>query len=126
MSFTLDTPAQITMWVLLSRRYQLHMQLKGYPTAGLVKWVRENVPDSTARTAKVALVDLNDHIGELNGPEDETMNYRVYYGNHAPVPYLLNAGVFSTVEAIEGAFGHMPALGFQVIINRTLDEVTAI
>lgn len=116
MTIILDTPEQINMWVLLSRRAQLWLQGKGLKTPGLFKWLSEN-GISASRKWDVALVDLNDYIGEMNGPEDDRMNYRLFLGfNAEPV------GVFPSLEAIERFYYEGNSGPY--IINRTLDPVT--
>lgn len=71
MSFVLDTPEQINMWVLLSRRSQLKLQMKGISVPGIVKWCRANVPGAEkARTAKACVVPLEYMIAAAGGPQD--------------------------------------------------------
>lgn len=70
-TIALDTPEQITMWVLLSRRSQLKLQMKGLKVPGIVKWCKANVPGAErARTARDCIVPLEYMIAERNGPAD--------------------------------------------------------
>src|SRR5689334_4564089 len=70
-TIVLDTPAQISMWILLSRRHQLQLQLKGYRTAGLVKWCKANIPGAAnARTAKDCVVPVEYAISQAGGEVD--------------------------------------------------------
>lgn len=69
MTIALDTPDQISMWVLLSRRAQCHLQIKGLSTPGLIKSMkRDGLTDHS--TAKGALADVNLIIESLGGPPD--------------------------------------------------------
>jgi hypothetical protein len=71
MTIVLDTPAQINMWVLLSRRHQIKLHLKGYPHPGLVKWCKANIEGcESARTVKDCVVPVEYAIAAGNGPQD--------------------------------------------------------
>lgn len=71
MTIALTTPSQINMWVLLSRRHQLQLQLKGMKTNGLVKWCKANIPGcENARTAKQCVVPVEYAISEAGGTPD--------------------------------------------------------
>jgi hypothetical protein len=74
MTIALDTPEQINMWVLLSRRAQLKMHLAGYPVKGLVAWCKRNLDMTEGgkpiRTAKDAVVPLEYLISQHGGQVD--------------------------------------------------------
>lgn len=69
MSIVLDTPEQISMWVLLSRRSQLHLHAKGLRFPGLFASLKRDGL-SNKRTAKGALADINKIIEAAGGPPD--------------------------------------------------------
>lgn len=73
-TIALTTPAQINMWVLLSRRSQLKLHLKGYRVPGIVKACRRDVPGcENARTAKDCVVPLEFAISEAGGTIDYSL-----------------------------------------------------
>jgi hypothetical protein len=100
MTITLDTPEQITMWVLLSRRSQLKMQMKGYRTNGLVKWCKANIPGcENARTAKDCIVPVEYEIAERGGPHDYSIvNVHVM---HNDAGYFWDRGIYPNMDAVE-------------------------
>lgn len=69
MSILLGTPAQISMWVLLSRRGQCHLQIKGLKTPGLIASMKRDGLTSH-NTATGALKDVNEVIFANGGPDD--------------------------------------------------------
>jgi hypothetical protein len=100
MTIALTTPAQINMWVLLSRRSQLKLQMKGLKVPGIVKWCRENVPGAEkARTAKDCVVPLEYLIAENNGPQDFSIVNVHVMENIDGVFYDL--GVFNDMKEVE-------------------------
>jgi hypothetical protein len=102
MSIILDTPEQINMWVLLSRRAQLKMQLKGVVTKGLVKWCKANIPGcERARTAKDCVVPVEYAISEAGGPPDYSV-VNVHVMEHSTTPGIfVDNGIYSTMEEVE-------------------------
>lgn len=87
MTIALDTPEQINMWVLLSRRARLKLQMKGLKTPGLLKWCKANIgPECT--TAAKALTAVNELIAENGGPNDPDQNYIVAVDQY-------NSGIFA-------------------------------
>jgi hypothetical protein len=74
MTIVLDTPEQINLWVLLSRRAQLKLHLKGYPVKGLVAWFKKNLPvgegGKPVRTAKDCIIPIEYAISAAGGEVD--------------------------------------------------------
>lgn len=64
MTIVLDTPKQINMWVLLSRRGQIKMHLKGYTQPGLAKCLKAMYPEVGGRMVKDFVVANEFAIGE--------------------------------------------------------------
>lgn len=128
MTIMIDTPDQINMWVLLSRRHQLKLHAKGYKVKGIFKWIETNLPaeylEGAKRTALDYLMALNDYIGDLNGPEDDDVNYRLYLKFTGGLHDLyVDHGVFATMSDVE-AFYVSNGRGREYMIGRTWDEVT--
>lgn len=107
-TIALTTPAQINMWVLLSRRAQLHLQITGkgkenaafYRTPGLLKWCKANIgPECT--TAEKALLRVNEVIAEAGGPNDPKQHVLVAIKSAPDSDYALDAGVYPNMEAVE-------------------------
>jgi hypothetical protein len=120
--FILDTPEQINMWVLLSRRAQLKLQMKGIKTPGIVKWCRKNVPGAeTARTARDCIVPLEYLIAENGGPQDFSI-VNVHVMLHRGGVFL-DRGIYSDMSEVEAnsAFVEAYAKGRLEIVY-TLDE----
>jgi hypothetical protein len=98
--FSLDTPEQINMWVLLSRRSQLKLQMKGLKTPGIIKWCKENIgPECT--TAAKALLRLNEVISENGGPYDKDQHVHVLMKSKPNSNYAADAGIFANMGAVE-------------------------
>lgn len=72
MSTVLDTPAQISMWVLLSRRAQIKMHLAGYPIRGLAACLKREFPEAGGRYVKDFIVPVEFAISEAGGKVDYT------------------------------------------------------
>lgn len=100
MSITLDTPEQIAMWVLLSRRSQLKMQMKGIKVPGIVKWCRENIEGcESARTARDCVIPVEYAIAAAGGPQDFTIvnvHVMLNFGG-----LFWDQGVFSDMSQVE-------------------------
>jgi hypothetical protein len=100
MTIALTTPAEINMWVLLSRRSQLKLQMKGIKTPGIIKWCKENLgPEAT--TSKRALLMLNDLISEQGGPNDPEQHVLVALASSPASTYAIDAGIYPNMEAVE-------------------------
>lgn len=108
-TIALTTPAQINMWVLLSRRSQLKMQMGmrpdgtpsnvKMPTPGLLKWCKANVgPQCT--TAKRALHALNELIEANGGPEDPAQNYIVAMSVRQGGTLFADQGIVKGMSAV--------------------------
>lgn len=73
MSFSLDTPEEINMWVLLSRRAQVKMHMRGMEVPGLMSWIRSNIEGAESiRTVREGIVPLEYAIVSAGGPQDFT------------------------------------------------------
>lgn len=68
-SIILDTPEQISMWVLLSRRHQIKMHLAGYPVKGLAAALRRELGDH-GRYVRDYIVPVEFAISEAGGEID--------------------------------------------------------
>jgi hypothetical protein len=107
-TIVLDTPEQIQMWVLLSRRAQLKLWLKGegtenpgfYQTKGLIKWCRVHIPGcESARRARDCIVPVENAIVFAGGPQDfSIVNVHVM---EVSGDYFLDRGVFPDMSAVE-------------------------
>lgn len=124
-SIVLDTPEQINAWVLLSRISQCHLHMGGYPVKGLLKWLKNNVPDCAKdRTVKDAyphLLDYCDQFG-VSAPGGERCNYQVLVTRFQGL--YLDCGIFATMQDIEAEENIVKAYGEgRVVILRTMDDV---
>lgn len=109
MSIVLDTPEQINMWVLLSRRAQLKLQIKGIKTPGIIKWCKDNIgPECT--TAKKALLRVNEVIAENGGPYDNDQHVLVAMSTDDSGLYA-DAGIHPNMAAIEAIPEFVKAYG---------------
>jgi hypothetical protein len=121
--FVLDTPEQINMWVLLSRRSQLKLQMKGIKTPGLVKWCKANIPGAEkARTAKDCVVPVEYAISEAGGPPDYSL-VNVHVMVRLQNGFFRDEGIFSTMAEVE-AIDRLTTLYMQgrLELVYTLDE----
>jgi len=69
-TIVLDKPEQINLWVLLSRRHQIQLHLKGLQVKGLVKWLKANFPEAGIRTARDGIVPVEYAISQAGGEID--------------------------------------------------------
>lgn len=78
-AIVLDKPEQINMWVLLSRRHQLQLHMKGLKVPGIVKWCKANISGAeSARTAKDCVVPVEFAISQAGGEIDyELVNLHI-------------------------------------------------
>lgn len=108
MTIVFDTPAQISMWVLLSRRSQIRLHLKGYPVAGLVKWCRANIDGcENARTVKQCVVPVEYAIASANGPQDfSIVNVHVMLSRGG---MFFDRGIYPDMDAVEDNPGFVKA-----------------
>lgn len=119
--FTLDTPQQIGLWVLLSRRHQLQLQMKGLKTPGLVKWCQNNIPGA-GRTAKDCVVPVEFAISEAGGEVDyKLVNVQVMEKVRSDI--FQDLGIYSDITEVEasGYFRSLAENG-RLEIVLTLDE----
>ena len=96
MSITLDTPEQISMWVLLSRRGQIKMHLKGYPVKGLATCLKRMYPEVGGRTVKDFVVANEFAISEAGGtPDYSLVNVHVMLSRGG---LFFDRGIFSSMD----------------------------
>ncbi len=123
MTIVLDTPEQINMWVLLSRRSQLKMHLAGFKVTNIVKACRRDVPGcEDARTALDCVVPVNYAISEGGSEIDYSMvNVHVLVDNEDGT-YVDN-GIYSDMSGVEAdpGFTALYAVGRLELIL-TLEE----
>jgi hypothetical protein len=97
----LDTPEQIAMWVLLSRRSQLKMQMKGLKVPGIVKWCRENIEGcENARTARDCVLPVEYAIASAGGPQDYSI-VNVHVMRKTPDGLFHDRGIHPDMAAVE-------------------------
>jgi hypothetical protein len=123
-SITLDTPEQITAWVLISRRHQIALQMNGLKTPGLVKWCRENVPGAEqARTVRDCIVPVEYALSELGAEVSDNL-VNVHIMERVNSGAFIDRGVYSDPEEAVNThpvFMEMQAKGnLEVVL--TLDE----
>lgn len=122
MTIALDTPDQIAAWVLLSRRSQLKLQMKGLKTPGLVKWIRENVPGAeNARTAKACVLPVETACANA-GIEPDWSQVRAQAMRHMGRGVYLDLGVFENFDAMPEEWFKMAQDG-SIVVQLTTDEV---
>ena len=104
MSTILDTPSQINMWVLLSRRHQIQMHIKGLKTPGIVKWCRANIEGAeNARTASDCIVPVESAIAMAGGETDFSLvNVHVMTNKG---DYFKDEGIFNDMSEVEANAG---------------------
>lgn len=66
----IDTPAGINMWVLLSRRRQIQMHLRGLTVKGLAATLKREFPDVGGRYVKDFIVPVEFAISQAGGEVD--------------------------------------------------------
>lgn len=100
MSIALTTPTQIAMWVLLSRRAQIKLHLKGVSVPGLVKWCRANIDGcENTRTVKQCIVPVEYAIATAGGPQDFSLvNVHVMINEGE---FFSDVGIFSDMSEVE-------------------------
>lgn len=101
MAIVLDTPEQINMWILLSRRAQLKLQAKGYPTKGLVKWCKANIEGcEDARTWRDCVLPVENAIALGDGPQDFTL-INVHVMTVLSDDLFVDKGIFPDMASVE-------------------------
>lgn len=103
MTIALTTPEEIGMWVLLSRRHQVQLHLKGMKVPGIVKWCKANLGTAEGgkpiRTAKDAIVPIEYAISEAGGDVDyRLVNVHVMVNGGG---LFHDCGIFPNMEAVE-------------------------
>lgn len=100
--FTLDQPEQINLWVLLSRRHQVQLHLKGLKVPGIVKACREQIPGcENARRARDCIVPIEETIAAAGGEVDYNLvNVHVMFNRGGRGTYW-DCGIFSSMSEVE-------------------------
>lgn len=104
MTICLDTPAQISAWVILSRRHQVQMHLKGYPVKGIVSALKRDFGDHGSRVANYVL-PIEEACAAAGIEKDwklVSLHVMVNGGDN----YYYDSGIYNTdteaMDAIEG------------------------
>lgn len=100
-TIALDTPEQIGMWVLLSRRHQIQLHLKGMKVPGLVKWVKANLETHglSIRTVRDCIVPVEYAIAQAGGEIDYNLvNVHVLVRR---LGMLFDQGIYSNLDEVE-------------------------
>lgn len=96
-TIVLDTPDQISMWVLLSRRHQIRMHLKGHPIKGLAKCLKREFPEVGGRLVKDYVVPVEFAISEAGGDVDYSLvNVHVMLSRGG---MFFDRGIYSDMDA---------------------------
>lgn len=105
-AIVLDTPSQINLWVLLSRRHQLQMQMRGLKTPGIVKWVRDNIEGAeNVRNARQCVIPIEEAISMAGGQIDfKLVNVQILerVGN-----VMLDLGIVNSFDEVQADPGLM-------------------
>lgn len=96
MTVILDTPAQISLWVLLSRRHQIQMHLKGYPIRGLAAALKREFPGQ-GRYVKDFIVPVEFAISEKGGEVDYKL-VNVHIMEVVSDGVFADRGIFATMD----------------------------
>jgi hypothetical protein len=72
MSITLDTPEQISMWVLISRRHQVQLHLKGLKVKSIMAALKRDFGDHGNRVTNY-IVPIEYAISEAGGEVDYSL-----------------------------------------------------
>lgn len=125
-SIILDTPKEINMWVLLSRRHQVQLHLKGVKVPGIVKWVKENLGQGyhhPIRTARDCIVPVEYAISQAGGEVDYSL-VNVHIMAHTNNPHVFqDYGVYGSPADInpDSQIACLYAAG-KIEVVLTLDE----
>lgn len=97
-TIVLDTPEQISMWVLLSRRHQLQLHMKGLKVPGIVKACREQIPGcASARTAKDCVIPVEFAISQAGGEIDYKL-VNVHIMEKVRSDVFQDLGIYNSVD----------------------------
>lgn len=94
----LDTPEEIDMWLMLSRRHQVQMHLKGYKVKGITTALKREFGDQGSRV-KDYVVPIESAIAMAGGEADYNLvNVHVML-NRGGVFH--DRGIFSNMSEVE-------------------------
>jgi hypothetical protein len=117
----LDTPAGINMWVMLSRRHQVQMHLKGLKVKGIMAALRRDFGDHGNRVANY-IVPIESEIGMAGGIVDYNL-VNVHVMQRVDDSLFMDCGIFANMNEVEAFPGLVEAYSLgQLEIVYTLDE----
>lgn len=94
-TIVLDTPAQISMWVLLSRRHQVQLHMKGLKVKGIMACLKREFGDHGNRVANYVL-PIEHAIANAGGEVDyKLVNVHVMVNRGG---MLFDRGVFANMD----------------------------
>src|SRR6478735_9179787 len=101
MTIVLDTPEQINMWVLLSRRSQVQAHLKGYKVKGIIAALKRDIPGcENIRYVKDAVVPIEFAIANAGGNVDyRLVNVHVLKVESKGV--FVDLGIYNDMSEVE-------------------------
>lgn len=105
----LDTPAQISMWVLLSRRHQIQLHLKGLKVKGLAAALKREFPGE-GRNVKDFIVPVEFAISQAGGDVDyKLVNVHIMEATGSGV--FVDMGIYDSPKAATEANAGIAILG---------------
>lgn len=105
----LDTPQQISMWVLLSRRHQIQLHLKGLTVRGLAASLKRDFPGQ-GRNVKDFIVPVEFAISEAGGEVDYKL-VNIHIMEALPSGVFVDMGVFNSPKDAAAENAGIAALG---------------
>lgn len=117
MTIMLDTPAQISAWVILSRRHQVQLHLKGLKVKGILSALKRDFGDHGNRVANYVL-PIEEACAAAGIANDwNLVSLHVMVG--AGPNYYTDEGIYNSdteaMDAIEG-LADMVANGVAVVV----------
>lgn len=101
MTISLNTPEQINHWVLLSRRQQVQLHLKGLKVKGIMAALKRDIPgcENITRVSQ-AVLPIEEAISFAGGEADfNLVNVHVCRKHEQGV--LSDRGIFATMAEVE-------------------------
>lgn len=95
----LDTPAGVNMWVLLSRRHQVQMHLKGYKVKGIMVALKREFGNLGSRV-KDYVVPIETAISMAGGEADYRL-VNVHVMKRIDDTLFIDSGIFSNMAEVE-------------------------
>lgn len=97
MTIALDTPEQISMWVLLSRRHQIQLHMKGLTVRGLAASLKRDFPGQ-GRNVKDFVVPVEFAISQAGGEVDYKL-VNVHAMEVLPNGNFKDMGIWESMDA---------------------------